>query len=149
MRSDFIYWAMITYLKPYSLIGVPKGFVLTPELKAEVEGMLASTLPLSARIDGFLFDTYDPQLQNEFYQETSDASPYPLGKIETPTLVINALDDPYAAPENVRGLVEKFPNARLLVVPDGGHLLLGHTTEVFAEIVKFLRSNMAEVNNAN
>jgi pimeloyl-ACP methyl ester carboxylesterase len=148
MRSDFIYWAVITYLKPYSLIGVPRGFVLTPALKAEVEGILSSTLPLGARLDGFLFDTYDPQLQNEFYQEISDTSPYPLGKIETPTLVINALDDPYAVPENVRSLAEKIPNARLYVMPDGGHPLLGHTQEIKSEIKQFLNNVVTGANSS-
>jgi pimeloyl-ACP methyl ester carboxylesterase len=149
MRSDFIYWAMVTYIKPYSIIGVPKGFVLTPGFEAEVKEILASTLPLSERMDGFLFDTYDPQLQNEFYQSISETSPYPFGEIENPVLVINAADDPYSVPENVRGMAEKFPNARLYVVPDGGHPLLGHSAEVNAEITQFLRSKVAVLNSSH
>jgi pimeloyl-ACP methyl ester carboxylesterase len=55
-----------------------------------------------------------------------------------PVLVINAVDDPIAVHENVRGLAEKIPNARLFVVPDGGHPLFGHTQEVKSEITQFL-----------
>jgi pimeloyl-ACP methyl ester carboxylesterase len=149
LRSDLIYWAFITYLRPVmqSVIGVPKGFVLTPELEGEVKDILASTMPASERIDGFIFDNFTSA--PEFYEEISETSPYPLRKIETPVLVINALDDPLAIPENVRGLAEKFPHARLLVVPDGGHLLLGHSTEVNAEIIQLLHSNEVVSNNSH
>ena len=147
MRSDFVYWALITYFKPYSIVGVPKEFVLTPEFEAEVEGILAKTFPLSERMDGFIFDTY--LSDSEFYESISETSPYPLGEIKTPVLLINAADDPYAVPENVRGLAEKFPNARLYVVTDGGHPLLGHTQEVKAEITQFLNSVLAVLNSGH
>ena len=64
-------------------------------------------------------------------------------------LLINAADDPYAVPENVRGLAEKFTNARLFVMPDGGHPLLGHSEEVKAEITQFLRSNVTVLNSSH
>ncbi len=147
MRSDFFYWTMVTYFKPVMqrMIGVPKGFALTRESEARVNDILASTLPSSERMDGFYFDNYD--VTSEFNEEISETSPYSINKIKTPVLVINALDDPYAVPENVRGLVEKFPNARLYIVPDGGHVLLGHSDEVDTEIVKFLRSSVAVLKN--
>ncbi len=142
MRRDFFYWAMITYLKPVmqQMIGVPKGFALTPESEATVNAILAATLPSSGRIDGFEFDNYG--MSSEFYEEVAESSPYPLGKVETPVLVINAQDDPLAIPENVRGLAEKFPHAHLYAVPDGGHLLLGHSAEAEAEITRFLHSTI-------
>jgi pimeloyl-ACP methyl ester carboxylesterase len=145
MRSDFVYWAFITYFKPYSIVGVPNGFVLTPEFEAEAKDILVKTLPLSERMDGFIYDTY--LSDSEFYASVSETSPYPLGEIETPVLLINAADDPYAVPENVRGLAERFPNARLYVVADGGHPLLGHAQEVKSEITQFLNSIVAVLNN--
>lgn len=146
MRSDFVYWVMLTFFKPaiQRMVGVPEGFVLTPESESQVNDVLASTLPSSERMDGFYFDNYN--VDTEFYEEISEKSPYSVYKIEIPVLVINALDDSYSVPENVRGLVEKFPNARLFVVPNGGHLLLGHTEEVDAEIIQFLRSHVAVLN---
>jgi pimeloyl-ACP methyl ester carboxylesterase len=149
MRGDFLYWALVTYLRrlAYRLIGVPKGFALSPELEAEARVTVASTLPLGERMDGFLFDTYDLGLLRDFRQSISEASPYPLGKIETPVLLINALDDPYSIPENVRCLADRLANARLFVVPDGGHPLLGRSPEVKTEITRFLGS-MVPVSNA-
>jgi pimeloyl-ACP methyl ester carboxylesterase len=144
MRNDFLYWASITYMRPWlqSVIGVPKGFALTQEMMAEVKAVLAQTLPASERADGFIFEMYSPEWGAEFYQSVTDTSPYPLGQIKTPVLVINALDDPLSIPENVRALAAKIPNARLFVVPDGGHQLLGHAQEARSEIARFLRTNV-------
>ncbi|MEA4907417.1 MAG: alpha/beta hydrolase [Anaerolineaceae bacterium] len=143
MRSDFVYWAMLTYLKPVMqrMIGVPQGFVLTPQTDAEVKEILAATLPSSQRMDGFYLDNFG--VTPDFYAEISESSPYSVYTIKTPVLVIHALDDPLAAPENVRGLAEKFPRARLYEVPDGGHLLLGHSEEMWSQMMHFLRSHAA------
>jgi pimeloyl-ACP methyl ester carboxylesterase len=40
----------------------------------------------------------------------------------------------------VRRMAEQMPNARLFVVPDGGHFLFGHTEEVKSGIAQFLIS---------
>ena len=124
------------------MIGVPEGFILTPEFEAEVTDILATTLPSSERINGFYFDFYG--VTAEFHEEISETSSYSVYKIETPVLVIDALDDPIAIYENVRGMAEKFPNARLFVVPNGGHPHLGHSEEVNVEIVQFLKSNVTD-----
>ena len=99
-------------------------------------------LPVSRRMDGMIFETYT--CAAEFNASVTAASPYPLSRIETPVLVINAADDPISIPENVRDLADQMPNARLFIVPDGGHFLFGHTEEVKAEIIRFLRSSLAE-----
>jgi len=142
MRNDFVYWVSITYFKPWmqSLVGVPKGFVPTPEQRTVIDNLLAETLPASERMDGFIYEMYSPEWKADFYESVSDTSPYPLGEIKTPVLVINALDDPLALPENVRALADKMPNARLFVVPDGGHQLLGHAQEVKSEMAQFLNA---------
>jgi pimeloyl-ACP methyl ester carboxylesterase len=102
-------------------------------------------LPASRRIDGMIFETYTSA--PEFNASASAASPYPLSKIETPVLVINAADDPIALPENVRALADQMPNARLFVVPEGGYFLFGHIEEVKSEITRFLRSGVVELQN--
>ena len=149
LRSNFINWVMVTYFKSvmYRAVGVPEGFVLTPEFETELKDILATTIPSSGRVDGFYFDCYS--VTSEFNDEISETSSYSVYKIETPALVINALDDPLANHENVRGLAEKFPNARLYIVPYGGHPLLGHAEEVEAEITQFLRSSLALLNKSH
>jgi pimeloyl-ACP methyl ester carboxylesterase len=139
LRSDFIYWVMVTFFGKWvqdSIGLVPKGYPLTPEQQAQVRTIQAGDLPASRRIDGMIFETYT--CEAEFRQSVTPASPYPLNQIQTPTLVINAADDPISIPENVRALVDQMPNARLYVVPDGGHFLFGHAAEARVEITQFL-----------
>lgn len=142
MRSDFFYWLMITFfgkkLRTWMSL-VPRGHVLTPQDAELINNVLAGDLPVSQRMDGTVFETYT--LWDELMASVTPASPYPLNRIETPTLVINAANDPISIPENVRRMAGQLPNARLYIVPDGGHLLFGHAEEVKAEISSFLRSH--------
>ena len=149
MRSNFIYWVIVTYFEPVAqrFIGVPEGFKLTPETEAVLADLLATTLPSSGRIDGFVNDF---QIHTSaFSEEISETNPYSVYKIETPVLAIMVLDDPIALPENVRSLAEKFPNARLFMVPDGGHPFLAHSAEVNTEIIRFLKNNVNELTSDN
>jgi len=146
LRSDFVYWALVTFFGRWvqTAIGlVPRGYVLTPEYEALIKKIQRGDLPVSRRIDGMIFESYTTL--PEFNASVSATSPYPLNKIETPVLVIHAVDDPIAIPENVCGLADQMPNARQFGVPDGGHFLFGHTEEVKVEIAQFLGSSVAEL----
>jgi pimeloyl-ACP methyl ester carboxylesterase len=148
LRSDFVYWVLVTYFGKWvqNAIGLaPKGYVLTLEQKTMLAKIQLGDLPASRRIDGMIFETYTSA--PEFNASVSPASPYPLSKIQTPVLVINAADDPIAIPENVRALAGQMPNARLFVVPEGGHFFFGHIKEVWSEIAQFLRSRVIELQN--
>lgn len=148
LRSDFVYWILVTYFGKWVQNGiglVPRGYALSPEYQTQVRMIQAGDLPVSRRIDGMIFETYT--CADEFNASVSAISPFPLSKIEIPVLVINSADDPIAIPENVRRLTEQMPNARLFVVPDGGHFLFGHLEEVKAEIAKFFRTNVPELHN--
>lgn len=147
-RNDFVYWATITYFGSSvqeAWAGAPKGFILTPEEKVDVRALLAGLLPVSARVNGSLFDIYvsTPEMLN-----SSESKDYPFGNIKIPTLVISAVDDPLALHENAIALADRIPNARLFAVSDGGHLLLGHYREVMSEVAKFLHNNMALLNKS-
>ena len=141
LASDYVWWALSTYFgsRMQSFVGVPGGFSLTDEYEAEVRAVLVGTLPVSARADGMIFDTYvsNPEI-NE----------YPLGEVDTPTLVISAVDDPMALHENARTLADQIPNAHLMAVSDGGHLILGHTEEVRLEVTRFLRNQVSLLQNS-
>ncbi len=144
-RNDFIYWATITYFRRWvqdAWIGVPKEFTLTHEYDDAVRDLLYSLLPVSARVEGSLFDIYQssPEIFN-----SSNSKDYPFGNIKTPTLVISARDDPLALHENAHTLMERIPNSRLLALSDGGHLFLGHDKEVKSEITRFLNCNVPSV----
>ena len=147
-RSDFFYWALITLFKKkiQSTFGlVPKGTVLTPQNAVMVDKVLLGNMPPSARMDGIIFETY--LYEDDFKTFLTPASRFPLSQIDTPTLVINAADDPISLPENVRVIADQMPNGHLYLVPDGGHLLFGHAEEVKAEIAGFLRKHASETQN--
>jgi pimeloyl-ACP methyl ester carboxylesterase len=141
LASDYVWWALNTYFgsRMQSFVGVPRGFSVTDEYEAEVRAALVGALPVSARADGMIFDTY---VSNPAINE------YPLGEIHTPTLVISAVDDPMALHENARTLADQIPNAHLMAVSDGGHLLLGHSEEVRLEVTRFLRNQVSLLQNS-
>jgi 2-hydroxy-6-oxonona-2,4-dienedioate hydrolase len=146
MRSNFIYWGMVTYLKSAmeKMVGVPEGFILSQDTEKEVSSLLATTLPSAQRMDGFELD-FKINL-SAMKEEIVETNPYSVDKIKVPTLVIMALDDPLALPNNVRDLAKKIQNSKLFIVPNGGHPLLGHATEVCSEITAFLNSNLKGAN---
>jgi pimeloyl-ACP methyl ester carboxylesterase len=147
-RSDFVYWVLVKFFWGWmrkSIGLVPRRYALRPEYEAMLKKIQLGDLPVSRRMDGMIFETFS--ILSEFNASVSETSPYPLNQIETPALVIHAMDDPIAIPENVHRLADQLPHMRQFVVPDGGHFLFGHTEEVKSEIAQFLHSNVAELQN--
>ncbi len=132
-RSDFAFWLLTTYFRSSmgSIMGVPKGFELTPEYNADIAETMETILPVNPRADGALFDMYvsNPDINTG----------YPLEEIAVPVLIINAIDDPLALYDNARAMAERIPGAKLVTVESGGHMLLGHEERVRAEIGEFLK----------
>ena len=58
--------------------------------------------------------------------------------IRSPTLIINAIDDPATFVEGARTLANKIKSSELLLFNSGGHLILGHEKEVKNQIRKFV-----------
>ena len=85
---------------------------------------------MKPRADGALFDMYvsNPHIN----------SGYPLETLDKPALVINARDDPLTLHVNAEALAARLPNAELVTLPDGGHLLLGHEDTVRNAVARFL-----------
>ncbi|MDJ0751875.1 MAG: alpha/beta hydrolase [Ardenticatenaceae bacterium] len=136
-RSDFIFWLLTTYFRSNmkSIMGVPKGFELTAEFEAEVADVMETILPVNPRADGALFDMFvsNPEIN----------SGYPLEKISVPTMIINAVDDPLALYENAQAAAARIPEARLVTIADGGHMMLGHEKRIRTEVASFLHDQVA------
>jgi pimeloyl-ACP methyl ester carboxylesterase len=133
-RSDFGFWLMTKYFRSTmtSMLGVPKAFGLTPEFEAAIDEVISTVLPVRPRAEGALFDLFvsNPAV-NEFVLED----------IAVPVLVIGAADDPLALFRNTKALAERIPNAELVTIADGGHMMLGHGDEVRAAIAAFLAAH--------
>lgn len=97
---------------------------MTPQDAADVQALAETFLPVTARRAG---------LANEA-AAIDPAAKYDLGAITAPVLIVHARDDginPFPVGEY---LAAQLPGARFLVVPDGGHLLLGHRDAIAAAV---------------
>ncbi len=130
-HSDFGFWLMTRYFRSAmtSMMGVPKGFDMTPEYAVAVDEVIATVLPVKPRAAGALFDLF---VSNPAVNEIS------LEDLAIPVLVIGAVDDPLALFRNTKALAERIPNAEFLTIEDGGHMMLGHDAEVREAIRDFL-----------
>jgi 3-oxoadipate enol-lactonase len=58
-----------------------------------------------------------------------------LGSIRAATLVIGAADDPSTPPEHARAIAAGIPGARLVVLPQGAHLVNLETPDVVTALI--------------
>ncbi|MCC7010069.1 MAG: alpha/beta fold hydrolase [Acidobacteria bacterium] len=128
-NRQFPLWALRT-LAPSTmarLAGVPKGFAMTAEHARLVSEFIDSLFPVTP--DGPIFDAY---------VSNADVNNYDLEAIGVPTLIAHTKDDPLASHDASRRAAERIPGARFLSLESGGHLMLGQTTILRAELAGFL-----------
>ena len=130
-HSDFGFWLMTRYFRSamVSLLGVPDDFEVAPEHEASIDEVIATVLPVKPRADGALFD---------LFVSNPAVNDIPLEEVSVPVLVIGAVDDPHSLFGNTKALADRIPDAELLTIRDGGHMMLGHDAEVRASIAQFL-----------
>ena len=58
--------------------------------------------------------------------------------LNMPVLVISADDDRFGTAATARKIAEIVPHVELVILPDGGHIWLGHDDEVTERIHAFL-----------
>jgi pimeloyl-ACP methyl ester carboxylesterase len=146
LGSNFIYWLLSTFFAKQlrSTMGLaPAGYQLTADNERLIKNFLTNAMPVRDRMDGLMYDSYTAL--DEFNQSVTPASPYPLGGIQAPVLVVHAQDDPLAVAANVQALADLMPSAQRYCVPEGGHLFFGHTNEVAQKILQFMQSHVAEL----
>jgi pimeloyl-ACP methyl ester carboxylesterase len=130
-EHDFIYWSAIK-LAPDMLMGLflPKEVraTMTDEEKDFIlENAFMAGLPISERTDGVAFD-------NE--QSNPGVSEIPFERIETPTLIFQAIDDPREF-RGGREMARRIPNNEFIGLT-GGHVLLRHEDEIRAATAEFI-----------
>jgi pimeloyl-ACP methyl ester carboxylesterase len=131
--SDFPYWMLQRVARP----SLEQLFDVTPTLRAEltpseqalVDNMVDGFQPVTQRVDGVRNEgaALDPGVR------------YPMEAITAPTLVVHAMDDhinPFGVGEYTAAHIG---GAQLLPLETGGHLLLGHHTEVRERVNGFLQ----------
>jgi len=134
LRSDFLFWAgrkiaPRAYIR--GILATPPDLVAnaSPGDQARLQTVLDEILPVSRRRAGLLNDA----------RVLSSLPRYDLETITAPTLAISAADDGYKTFEGARYTAEHVRGARFIGYPSGGHMLVGRSAAVSAEIVAFLR----------
>jgi pimeloyl-ACP methyl ester carboxylesterase len=123
LGSDRLMWLLRRHCptRLTRLVGVPAAWPFSPADRTRVDAELDGLFPVASRIDGVLFATYvsNPDINNHDFRHMS-----------TPTLIVHSRDDALVPWWGAVALSERVPRARLLVVEDGGHLMLGEHPEV-------------------
>jgi 2-hydroxy-6-oxonona-2,4-dienedioate hydrolase len=128
--ADIAWWLAMRLArgKVVQFLGVPPAVEgrASPVERERVNEVMKSIQPLSRRIEG---------IRNE---AAITLGPLPLERITAPTLVISARDDLYNTLPAAENLAEHIPDAKLIVLDSGGHLMVGHGREVEGAIADFL-----------
>jgi pimeloyl-ACP methyl ester carboxylesterase len=113
------------------MIGVPKGYRPTPDEAATIRAVSELQFPLTPRRLGAVFDGFVSNLV---------ADRFPLEQLTVPTLIVSAVDDPWARHSYAVTAAARSPGAKLVTIDRGGHLFLGHDAQVRAAIGAFIAS---------
>jgi len=129
--ADFLYWAAIPTARSAIIrfLGVPPEVEAraSDEDRARVTEIIRSVLPLSDRVRGIAVDS------------ATELSPWPLERLRAPTLIVSAKDDLFKTLPGARFTAEHIRSSELKVLEDGGHLMVGHGSEVSDWVTDFLQ----------
>jgi pimeloyl-ACP methyl ester carboxylesterase len=135
LPNDFLFWTA-TRLVPGTLtrllLATHPALVdaADPAERERAATILRHIFPVSRRAAGLFFDS------------ATAGSPerYDLEEIACPVLTISAEDDLFGTAAAARFVAATAPGARLVIYPEGGHILIGHSEEANREIVDFIDS---------
>lgn len=134
LRSDFLFWSALV-ATPDTLIGTLLATdpallqTVSPQEAARARTILWSLLPVSARAEGLANDA----------RLAGRPAPAALEAIGAPVLAISVEDDRFGTAKAARHIAATVPGAQLVIYPTGGHIWLGHDSELFAAIDAFLK----------
>jgi pimeloyl-ACP methyl ester carboxylesterase len=108
------------------LAGVPRRLPMSSDEAHFVTEFIDSLFPVSS-----VGVTYDAFVSN------ADVNGYKLEAIKVPTLLVHAKDDPLVSYDAAERAAGRIPDARLLSLESGGHLIVGQTHNVRDELASF------------
>lgn len=134
--SDFLYWLALQrgrWMRLWSF-GISAALVagLAPAERVWLDTFTETTLPLSLRREGVLQDLTC----------CARAGAPSLERIAVPTLIIHAVDDRLVPAAQAVSAARRIAGSRLLLLPSGGHLLLGQHARARAEVTAFLATHL-------
>ena len=134
---DFPFWLMMRVSRSSVMrfLGVRPSIEAraTPAERQRVTQIMRSILPLSSRVRGIAVDS------------AAKISEWPLEKIRCPVLIVSAKDDLFRTLPGARFTAEHIKGAKLHVLDEGGHLMVGQQEQVHRWINEFLGRRSARV----
>lgn len=136
--NDYVYWSTINLVGTKMLGTFIEEDYIKQLSKSEVKdiknNILLSSLPVSDRTDGIIFDMFvsNPYINSDSFEEVT---------ITVPAIIIHALDDPSIPIEYIDNMKSKISNLEIIEVT-GGHLMLGSEETVSYSISKFIEEYM-------
>ena len=135
--SDPILWALITYApgliaRLSKVLVVPEGVDLVPGDEDKVVRAMRNVLLAKRRVAGELFDAYVSNLEVNRIE---------LTQVQAPTLILHARDDPGPPYASAVEMSHHIPDAQLIPVESGGHMLLGTHADELKEVARFIEDH--------
>ena len=137
--SDPILWTMIAYLpglmgRLSQVLVVPDGVRLNENDQEKMARAMKTVLLGKRKVAGEVFDAYvsNPSVNH-----------IDLSHVRVPTLVMLARDDPGPPYANAVEMARQIPDARMVTVEKGGHLMLGEHAQATRDVARFLEEHSA------
>ncbi len=133
LNSDFLYWLALVAV-PERLIGTllatnPRLLsTVAPSERKRAFAIVSNMMPIHARTQGMLNDA----------GQTGHPAKMEFSRLRMPLLVISAEDDRFGTAATARKIAAMVPHAELTILPDGGHIWLGHEEAVAKRMQAFI-----------
>jgi pimeloyl-ACP methyl ester carboxylesterase len=133
--SDAVFWLASTFAPDMvvkRVLGTPPRIVAgaSKDEQARVARLMQIIQPISSRARGILNDS----------RLSASLTRFDLDKIVAPTLIMSARDDGYGTFTGADYTARHIPGARFIGFETGGHLAVGHQSELLDETVRLLDS---------
>ena len=114
LLTDMFMWASAKISPSLLMSTLSDGFDASdPDQAAQAKELAETLVPVRMRWEGNV---------NDAVQFTNPAmNDWPLSEITVPTLIVHGDRDPLASYEGALTMADRFSNARLVTIKDGGH----------------------------
>jgi 2-hydroxy-6-oxonona-2,4-dienedioate hydrolase len=133
LSSDFLYWSALKTV-PERLIGTLLATdpallaTVSPGERKRAFSILSDMMPIQSREKGMLNDA----------RQAGRPTRMDFSRLRMPVLIISSEDDRFGTAATARKIARALPHAELTILPDGGHIWLGHDEAVADRIQAFI-----------
>ena len=133
LNSDFLYWSALETIPEWligTLLATDPSLLskVSPSERKRAFGIASDIMPIHARTKGMLNDA----------AQAGHPAKVDFSLLRMPVLVISAEDDRFGTAATARKIAAMVPRSELTILPDGGHIWLGHDEAVAERMQAFI-----------